>query len=348
MSDMSDNDCGEVQDVGDDQLDDPDDQPGGEDYATLHANGPQTSAGSISHPDECMPCTFYCFTRRGCNRGHECRFCHLSHQSKLQMRRECWKKQQREKRKSIRERVAQEAIARRNAGGKTNARREVAQAGGDAATALSSGNHHAYGRERQNGKTKPPDDLHNLGELQKATHRLLELPGTPFTVHFGYTPSEATLTIGQSVELWPTLRELPARFHLAALLPQGLNMDTATGCIRGVPTQAVPRSTVVVEATPLRGPMLRATVDIEVVDFTRGGFVIGHMSELEPGKFMLLMYVPDGEDPARDELGSLNQLSNMGGARPTRKANASRRGEQTLGGGTREAFHDSYNFRSLR
>merc|ERR1740121_1881684 len=96
---------------GQDQDDQP---PGSGPYLTLNVEGPQVSAGSVGHPETCMPCTFYCFTRRGCNRGAECRFCHLTHQSKLQQRREVWKKQQREKRKSIRERVAAEVETRRH------------------------------------------------------------------------------------------------------------------------------------------------------------------------------------------------------------------------------------------
>ncbi|CAJ1421887.1 unnamed protein product [Effrenium voratum] len=71
-------------------------------YSTLAVEGAKESAGSVGHPDGCTPCTFYCFTRRGCNRGAGCKFCHMTHQSKLQQRREAWKKQQREKRKLMR------------------------------------------------------------------------------------------------------------------------------------------------------------------------------------------------------------------------------------------------------
>jgi len=48
-----------------------------------------------------------------------------------------------------------------------------------------------------------------------------------------------------------------------------------------------------VEADLVDGYAVRAAIDLEVVDFTRGGFVVGHVNELEPGKFMLLLYVPE-------------------------------------------------------
>ena len=49
------------------------DEEGGPGYATLAREGPKESSGSVGHPDGCTPCTFYCFTRRGCNRAAECK-----------------------------------------------------------------------------------------------------------------------------------------------------------------------------------------------------------------------------------------------------------------------------------
>lgn len=327
--------------------------PGSGPYATLHTDGPQVSAGSTGHPENCMPCTFYCFTRRGCNRGLECRFCHLTHQSKLQQRREAWKKQQREKRKSIRERVAAEALARRHPssiGGKggpeLNGRDREAAAGkalsdgsngggfgggrGDAAGALGMAGAAnmgaktavaAYGlpsgngggdvgqvmerRHGGNGKSRAlaVKDTGSAGEAQMAV-----------TTAFTYNPPRAIFTIGQEAEMLPQLVAVPVQFRLVAPLPQGLHLDPATGVIRGAPVTAMAQKATIVEVDLLGGRTVRAAVEIEVVDFTRGGFVIGHMSEFEPGKFMLLLYVPEeGSGSGNDERGSQPMLEAPGG-----------------------------------
>ena len=37
------------------------------------------SVGSRLHPDGCTPCSFFCYSLSGCNRGEECTFCHHEH-----------------------------------------------------------------------------------------------------------------------------------------------------------------------------------------------------------------------------------------------------------------------------
>jgi len=274
--------------------------PGSGPYATLSVEGGQTSAGSVGHPEACMPCTFYCFTRRGCNRGLDCRFCHLTHQSKLQQRREAWKKQQREKRKSIRERVAAEALARRHTpGGKgaleggmgDSGRGAISTAGGCNAAAMVAKIISSYNlpSERQNEKQVQSSDAGLGGSV------------------FAYTPSRSILTIGQDVELRPQLAAVATQFRLKAALPPGLVLDPTSGAIHGAPSAPQNQTTVIIEADFLGGRTARATIDLEVVDFTRGGFVIGHMSEFEPGKFMLLLYVPEeGSDKRNGMQGGCN------------------------------------------
>lgn len=242
-------------------------------YATLHVQGPQTSAGSTDHPEGCMPCTFYCFTRRGCNRGLECRFCHLTHQSKLQQRREAWKKQQREKRKAIRERVTAEALGHRpqTIGNKMSL---VVAAHTSSRCILNADGGRSNGLTGSTPRRGAPESL-----------SALEV--------FAYSPGQALLTIGQDAEFQPQIAMAAAQFRLMAPLPKGLTLDSVSGIICGAPSAAVPQMTLVVEADLISGSTARATLELEVVDFTRGGFVIGHMSEYEPGKFMLLLYVPD-------------------------------------------------------
>lgn len=275
-------------------------------YATLHGEGPQTSAGSTNHPDQCMPCTFYCFTRRGCNRGADCRFCHLTHQSKLQQRREAWKKQQREKRKSIRERVAQEAVARRG-GAKANVN---AKDGGPTRGATAGGGQGGtpggipmVSKDSYSWPSQRPRDASSIGNADKNDRQrgMQDVAEAGFNgAQFAYNVNQATLTIGQYVELWPQLADMQAQFRLAAPLPQGMVLDQSSGIIHGSPAQSTPRMTAVVEAVTANGYAMRSTVDVEVVDFTRGGFVIGNMTELEPGKFMLLLYVPEGNEDVED------------------------------------------------
>jgi len=297
--------------------DDQDDQPPGNGpYQTLHTDGPEVSAGSTGHPESCLPCTFYCFTRRGCNRGADCRFCHLLHQSKLQQRREAWKKQQREKRRSIRERVASETHSRRPergggglaAGGKNplsldkdpsgsaqylaDARPLAGQSfkgggGGFAAEADGPQQQHQQEQRRERAVVTCA-----IGVEQAATEQAW--------ASFSYGEARTALTIGQDVELHPTLPpSLPpvVQYRVAnSALPNGLHLDATTGVISGVPTTTQSK-VVTVEAALLSSPaVIRATVEFEVVDFTRGGFCIGHVSEVTPGKFMLLLYVPDDNE----------------------------------------------------
>lgn len=265
--------------------------PGSGPYATLSVEGAQTSAGAGGHPDSCMPCTFYCFTRRGCNRGVDCRFCHLTHQSKLQQRREAWKKQQREKRKSIRERVAAEALARRPIGPGMGGKGALEGGMGDATRGAMS-NAGGCNTAAMVAKTIANYQL-SSGERQ------MEMQGGDGGLGgsgFAYNPSRSILTIGQDVELRPQLSAVATQFRLKAPLPPGLILDPTSGVIHGAPSSPQNQTTAIIEADFLGGRTVRAMVELEVVDFTRGGFVIGHMSEFEPGKFMLLLYVPEEGD----------------------------------------------------
>jgi len=294
-----------------------------EPFATLLMQGPQTSSGSTDHPDGCMPCTFYCFTRRGCNRGLDCRFCHLTHQSKLQQRREAWKKQQREKRKMIRERVAVEASAQRTVTG------GVAKAAQHNAV---SGRRSLTGPGETNAPGPVPSLTQNTGPDVRSTLATTGGGASDKSAAgiFGYSPAQAVCSIGQDVEFRPHLTMPASQFRLmGGSIPQGLSLDAGSGIICGMPSMACPQTTLVVEADFAGGGTARGTMKLEVVDFTRGGFVIGHMTEFEPGRFMLILYVPeDGENSARRE-GPMN-----GSSGNSRQKHASG-GDSTMGfGGT--------------
>eukprot|EP00435_Cladocopium_sp_Y103_P064633 s1151_g26.t1 len=174
------------------------DEEAGPGYATLARDGPKESMGSVGHPDGCTPCTFYCFTRRGCNRGADCKFCHMTHQSKLQQRREAWKKQQREKRKLMR------GFAHKDDAPEAPQRPQVVR-----------------GKKPLTEEAVPNNGTSSVK-----------------SVVFTYTPSRVTLTTGQQTEIRPALfgpSSTTRRFSVLSRLPEGLTLDHQTGTISGVP-----------------------------------------------------------------------------------------------------------------
>ncbi|CAK9036531.1 Uncharacterized protein SCF082_LOCUS21769 [Durusdinium trenchii] len=250
-------------------LESSDDEEAGPGYATLAREGPKESTGSVGHPDGCTPCTFYCFTRRGCNRGADCKFCHMTHQSKLQQRREAWKKQQREKRKLMR------GFAHKDEAAPEVPRPQVVR------------------------KKPLADEVPNVGTSIKS-------------VVFTYTPSRLTLTTGQQTDIRPALFGPTAtrRFTVLSRLPDGLMLDSQTGTISGVPVTGSSWETFFVQVEMMDGQSAQASLEIEVVDFSRGGFVMGHISEVAPGRFMLVVYKPedDGGKPANPDVPNLQNL----------------------------------------
>mmetsp|Transcript_25731 Transcript_25731/g.60665 ORF Transcript_25731/g.60665 Transcript_25731/m.60665 type:complete len:368 (-) Transcript_25731:130-1233(-) len=255
-------------------------------FMTLQAEGPQVSEGSKGHPETCTACTFYCFTRRGCNRGAECRFCHLTHESKLKKRRDAWKKQQREKRRSLRGRTGPQAWQPGFHGGTD----------GDGALTCNSPAVNVRSIGGKSERALAANDCRLGSEMGFAGS---------MAVSFTYSPANATLTIGQDCQLLPELAAAPLRFRLLTQLPKGLALDRRTGVICGAPELASLQTAVYVEVDLLDGSLSRAAIKLEVVDLTQGGFVVGHVSEVEPGKFMLLMHVPNESKGGDDEEGGL-------------------------------------------
>lgn len=47
--------------------------------ATFDRDGAQTTAGGLGHPNNCVPCSFYCYSMSGCTKGVDCNFCHSEH-----------------------------------------------------------------------------------------------------------------------------------------------------------------------------------------------------------------------------------------------------------------------------
>lgn len=58
---------------------------------TPQQRGERMSVGGEQHPHGCTPCAFHCFKLSGCAAGKDCRFCHMSHTSGAQLRRDKWR-----------------------------------------------------------------------------------------------------------------------------------------------------------------------------------------------------------------------------------------------------------------
>lgn len=305
------------------------DESGGH-FATLRQDGPRESLGSIGHPEECTPCTFYCFAKRGCKRGVECKFCHLWHQSKLQQRREAWKQQQRLKRKALAERSTAEVVREGPAvpKGKPSDTRRVAASSARpiALFGLLGGEGTNKVQDRLLTCQTPPQPAFcecsssasspDSGGAIARTRGLGFLATSPVVFAddrgakvfpptapptsppqlgpaFEYSPKHAVLAIGQIAEFWPRISATVLRFRSTAPLPSWLVLDGGTGQLQASPQEAVSSTHIAIEADVLGACPVRATIELEVIDFSRGGFTIGHLSEVEPGKFMALLHVPE-------------------------------------------------------
>jgi len=294
----------------------PPDPTSTEPFQTLRSAGPMATAGSGGHPDGCMPCTFYCFARRGCNRSADCRFCHLMHQSKLQQRREAWKQLQREKRKLNRERSAQEAAtsaSQRRPSGSAPAL-EVAgtcpAANLDLFTLLGDQAQKAAAAASACGRLGPAAASHQSEAGQAMARPNAASGGRRSSEVFSYRPDRAILTIGQEAEFQPLLNNhvfenMPLQFRAAQPLPVGLSLNPQSGVVSAFPSVALKSTAVVVEADLPGGRTMSAVVQVEVVDFTCGGFTIGHLSEFEPGKYMVLLSVPSDDEEAEADQGNV-------------------------------------------
>jgi len=287
-------------------------------YFTLKQEGPQTSTGSKGHPEECTPCTFYCFAKRGCKRGAGCKFCHLFHQSKLQLRRDAWKQQQRLKRKALSQRnavVAAEVVA-----AATSTRRSVPACGGGPFQVS-----HGHGSGVDGVNTRRPPAAPQLGALgggglgNVGARRCQEQQGSATRISqeqqqllreafqqpsqmqravplLTYTPDKVVLAVGQRMECLPRLAgAAPALRFSCAPLPAGLMLDPHTGILHMSCEENLPAQSVQIQAQLADGRVAQTAIQLEAIDFTQGGFVMGHLEELEPGRFMALLYLPKGE-----------------------------------------------------
>eukprot|EP00933_Yihiella_yeosuensis_P022497 TRINITY_DN17724_c0_g1_i1.p1 TRINITY_DN17724_c0_g1~~TRINITY_DN17724_c0_g1_i1.p1 ORF type:complete len:198 (+),score=24.27 TRINITY_DN17724_c0_g1_i1:25-594(+) len=103
-----------------------------------------------------------------------------------------------------------------------------------------------------------------------------------------------SLTVGQETRISPSINGAQAKsFRLMGNLPWGLQFDCFNGEIVGVPSWPVEPMTYSVEAELEDGRCLQTRVTLEVVDFSSGGYVVGHVSETAPGRFTLVLHIPE-------------------------------------------------------
>jgi len=290
------------------ETDGEDEEEGDAVYYTLRQNGPQVSRGATGHPEECTPCTFYCFAKRGCKRGLECNFCHLWHQSKLQLRREAWKQQQRLKRKALaRSSVQVESVATRRSvpASQRDASMQGFGAKPIALYGLLGGNlgvqqDESHAASPASAPTSIAPVMAGGSQAQSRPSRALpnepSPPPHPANLVFTYSPPCASFAVGQRSEMRPKLVAEAVRFQALQPLPHGFVLDPSSGTLIAVCLEPIPPTQIIIQAELPGGISAQATVEVEVIDFSHGGYVMGHLEELEPGKFMALLYVPKGKE----------------------------------------------------
>lgn len=55
-------------------------------FPSLQTHGPVFSVGSKDHLMGCKPCSFFCFSKRGCKKISSCEYCHMEHRARPRKR----------------------------------------------------------------------------------------------------------------------------------------------------------------------------------------------------------------------------------------------------------------------
>lgn len=199
----------------------------------------QKSVGSLMHPSLCTPCSFYCYSLIGCNRGEACLYCHMDHPRKGRRR------------------------GQKRRGGY---RPHDDNAGDDDMQE----NHDDSGAEEPAPTRRPPEARRERNKLivgvaptpdgllplLTALELLSPLPtpegksvgkGVPLTTEkpqmtLKYSEAVIILTVGQWKNVLPFV-DGPARefrFSVCPVLPRGLALAPATGVISGFARETTP------------------------------------------------------------------------------------------------------------
>jgi PAS domain S-box-containing protein len=236
---------------------------------TYNAEGKST--GSILHPDLCTPCSFFCYSLTGCNRGSECEYCHEDHPKKATRR-------GRKKRKSNRNAADEDTEASREAWGSAPADQDSDRDFGKAEAGQTWSQNQDIDISTAatvDDPMRPAPTPDPLVPLLTALEFLAPLPNlaqhqpapapTKSSQHqqkycilnsdfdtevaklsLAYHESTISLEVGDAKHIIPFLtcnapldgKELePLLFRVEPELPAGLHCDAASGVIKGVARQ---------------------------------------------------------------------------------------------------------------
>lgn len=210
------------------------------------------SVGSAGHPDACTPCSFFCYSLIGCNRGEACLFCHMEHPRKIRRRGR--------KRKGV---VNGSKVPDEQAAGQGE-EAEVARTPVGMEPLI-----HAL------EMLAPLPSVSGLLEAGAKTKALASSGGgsKDRVLKLEYSEARVLIAPGQRKDVLPFMSGISfplhhLRFTVEPSLPRALSLDTATGVISGVilepPTLEDSLHTIVAETST--GLIARATLSFVVVD----------------------------------------------------------------------------------
>mmetsp|Transcript_22196 Transcript_22196/g.50713 ORF Transcript_22196/g.50713 Transcript_22196/m.50713 type:complete len:203 (-) Transcript_22196:43-651(-) len=134
-----------------------------------------------------------------------------------------------------------------------------------------------------------------MAQVAGSGHVAASVP--PPSERFKYAPTNIVLAAGQYREIRPTVADkVGVHFHIRGPpLPEGMQLDPATGTLWGVPAKPLPNldaarpyTQYTVVAT---GPSWSASaqVGLKVIDFADSRLQVTHVSQMEQNKYMVLV-----------------------------------------------------------
>mmetsp|Transcript_46458 Transcript_46458/g.85108 ORF Transcript_46458/g.85108 Transcript_46458/m.85108 type:complete len:201 (-) Transcript_46458:84-686(-) len=134
-----------------------------------------------------------------------------------------------------------------------------------------------------------------MAQVAGSGHVAASVP--PPSDRFKYAPANVVLAAGQYREIRPSIADKAGvHFHIRGPpLPDGMQLDPATGTLWGAPAKPLPNldaarpyTQYTVVAT---GPSWSASavVGLKVIDFADSRLQVTHVSQMEPTKYMVLV-----------------------------------------------------------
>jgi len=127
------------------------------------------------------------------------------------------------------------------------------------------------------------------------------------------------LAVGQKTEFRLESQTFGAltEFRLAAQPPEAFHLflDKDTGVLRATPSAATPQKSLLVLARSACGTAVQGALQLEVIDFSVGGFAMGHLSEFAPGRYVAILHTstkndePESQTTQRRNIGVNNSMT---------------------------------------